>query len=968
MKRKWLSLMHGCLLACLLAAGGSAVASAADDEKQPPSPAWGGQPVKRTWGSPDSQEEFEEQVRERAEEGGELLTAPLAVDEEPTAAPTSASTPVPAPAVRTPLIKQYIYKPKDSPPPAPEPEEGVELDTAPLAGSEGPEQRVISLQARLDRNPVHLDESFALVVEILAADLDRLPPVKPPRLPELNLINTYQSQTRIVRQGTGWWLKTQGFVYLARRPGRFTLPGISMTAGGRTYRTPNLEIEVEGSRSGQSYRSPLSGERYQQGAIVPGAPDIGHLGEQTGGAESEFFARLSAAKAYVNQEIILTVHLTYTVGERTSVTYRPPEAAGFLIEELPEEKAEELVSGARQRSVAHKYRMALFAVRPGALTIGPAQAIFTDAGSSRTLQTEPLVVDITALPPDPEAPDAGGLVGRFQLEPDVLEMPRVGSPARVSLRLSGQGNLRAAPEPAWSVPSGCRLFLENRQDELQPQAEGLFGTRTYAYWLICDQPGALRLGPARIRYFDLGRKQWSEATAELPVLTVAPKPEAAAVKVSSAAARKLSLNPDRSSTRPLRPAPPWKLATLGFWAWQGIGPALLGMLWWGRRQRERARAEASTLRVRRAYAQARKALRLLKGYIRRREDQKFYDGVARTAAEYLSAKLNQPSVFVNLDRLPDFFGPYHVPPELLSRFRIALTAIEYVRYAAVVLPNKDMESLRQDLENAVEQFEKFWQSRQRSQPRPPLAPWAGLLLVAVCAQAAWGQEEELRRLRGATLAEQGDLAGAEAEYRAILNLGVTDPEVFYNLGNVYLRQGKVGPAVLAYERGLRLAPRDPDLKHNLKQAEELVAQMSEAPQPRDPGWGGGLYRAATANELAVMASVFYYLMLLLVGLRGWWPKKFGRFLWGVWLGAGLAVAFGLWSAARQFEPRWHKQGVVLVAGASVHSRPYTQAETLYALPEGTRVRVRAEEEAWVEIDFAPHQQGWISRSAVGWIE
>lgn len=937
-------------------------------DEQPQSPAWGGEPVKRTWGSPDSQEEFEEQLRERAEEGSELMTAPLAEDETaPAEKPTA--VPTPTPGANRQRVMQFIYKPKVSAQPTPEPMEGEELDTEPLAAVEGPVQRLGSVRARLDRSTVHLDESFALIVEITVTDLTRLPLLKPPRLPDLNLINAYQSQTRVSRQGAVWWMRTQGFVFLARRPGRFTLPSMSLNYAGQTLRTPALEIEVEGSRSGQSYRSPLSGERYQEGAMVPGAPDTGMLEEE--GQENEFSASVSAAKAYVNQQVILTVHLAYTVNERTAVAYRPPVSTGFITEELPEEKSEELISGAKLRSVSHRYRTALFAVRPGGLTLGPGQAIFSDAGSSRTLQTDPLLVEVVPLPPDPEADEtagSSGLVGAFQLAAEPPEALRAGSPGRIQLRLSGTGNLRAAPEPVWAVPAGSRLFLETRQDELQPQAEGLYGTRTYSYWLVCDQPGALRLGPARVRYFDPAQNRWLEARADLPLLSIAPKPEAVAAGPSpSDAARKLSLRPDRSSTRPLRPAPAWKFATVGFWAWQVIGPAMLGLLWWARRQQQKALAEASTLRVRRAYGQARKSLRQLKGYIHRREDQKFYDGVSRTAAEYLSAKLNQPSVFVNLDRLPDFFGPYHVPAELLSRFRIALTAIEYVRYAAVVLPNKDMEALHRDLENAIEQFEKFWQNRPRQQ-RPPAASLVILATLTSLAGAAWGQEGELHRLRGATLAERGELAAAEAEYRQVLNLGLTDPEVFYNLGNVYLRQGKVGLSVLAYERGLRQSPRDPDLRYNLVQALSVVAQAPDAPPQRRPGWSGSLYRLATANELAVAASAAYYLALLLAGLAAWWPKKFGPWRWGVWLAAGLALAFAAWSAARQFEPQWRKQGVVLVAGTEVHSRPYTQAETLYTLPEGAQVRVRAEEEAWVEVFFAPNRQGWVSRSTLGWIE
>src|SRR5882724_4891553 len=69
------------------------------------------------------------------------------------------------------------------------------------------------------------------------------------------------------------------------------------------------------------------------------------------------------------------------------------------------------------------------------------------------------------------------------------------------------------------------------------------------------------------------------------------------------------------------------------------------------------------------------------------------------------------------------------------------------------------------------------------------------------------------------LYDSGKFAEAAAAYEKI------EPKtayVYYNLGNAWFRQGKLGLAILNYERARRLTPRDPDILANLKFAEQRL--------------------------------------------------------------------------------------------------------------------------------------------------
>lgn len=74
------------------------------------------------------------------------------------------------------------------------------------------------------------------------------------------------------------------------------------------------------------------------------------------------------------------------------------------------------------------------------------------------------------------------------------------------------------------------------------------------------------------------------------------------------------------------------------------------------------------------------------------------------------------------------------------------------------------------------------------------------------------------------LFEQANIAHMREEYQqaaemyqAIVRSSSISAPLLYNLANSYAAQGKIGPAVLNYERALRLAPGDADTQANLEQ-------------------------------------------------------------------------------------------------------------------------------------------------------
>lgn len=243
---------------------------------------------------------------------------------------------------------------------------------------------------------------------------------------------------------------------------------------------------------------------------------------------------------------------------------------------------------------------------------------------------------------------------------------------------------------------------------------------------------------------------------------------------------------------------------------------------------------------------------------------------------------------------------------------------------------------------------------------------AVLLLVAVAATVplpAAGQAELF--VRGNQLYQDGAYSAAIEAYESVRDAGWESRDLYYNLGNAYFKAGRLGRAILSWERARELDPRDPDIRANLELARSLTADRVE-PLPRF--W---LFEAWRWWVDLLPGP----LLLVLVGL-GWF---------GLWGGAGwalLATAPGgrraaRWTAAtgglvvlllgvnllvRALELGQPARGVVLVEMAPVRSAPAEDDNlTLFQVHEGTLLRIDQETDDWAEVVLEDGKVGWVHK-------
>jgi hypothetical protein len=210
--------------------------------------------------------------------------------------------------------------------------------------------------------------------------------------------------------------------------------------------------------------------------------------------------------------------------------------------------------------------------------------------------------------------------------------------------------------------------------------------------------------------------------------------------------------------------------------------------------------------------------------------------------------------------------------------------------------------------------------------------------------------------------EEGKFDQAIQEYEEILNLGIKDFRVFYNLGNAHFRRNQLGKAILNYRRALDLRPRDEDAQANLSYIKLYTLDKIEE---RKINPFSNILRSFLAlwsvDEYAVLTSLFYTLSMLfgiLMLFRG--PKRHLRL--GFVTVLILMVIFGSSLLAKiYYESVDH--GVVIAPEVEIRSGPGEDYILQVTGHEGLEFRLDGEAETWYRISLPNGIRGWIPKDA-----
>lgn len=207
-------------------------------------------------------------------------------------------------------------------------------------------------------------------------------------------------------------------------------------------------------------------------------------------------------------------------------------------------------------------------------------------------------------------------------------------------------------------------------------------------------------------------------------------------------------------------------------------------------------------------------------------------------------------------------------------------------------------------------------------------------------------------------------------YREIVNAGFEGTSLYYNLGDAYYRQGKLGYAILYYEKALRLSPGNSDVLYNLKIANaRTVDKIESLPQFFLFQWWESLLAVFTVTGWTYISYAFYALILLSIGLY-FFAKRPGLQRTAVYSGfvsiVLLILTVSLLAVKLNREANV-RSAIVVAQAATVKLSPDQTSNDAFIIHEGLKVRELNDVGNWIEIRLQDGKEGWIEKNDIATI-
>lgn len=211
--------------------------------------------------------------------------------------------------------------------------------------------------------------------------------------------------------------------------------------------------------------------------------------------------------------------------------------------------------------------------------------------------------------------------------------------------------------------------------------------------------------------------------------------------------------------------------------------------------------------------------------------------------------------------------------------------------------------------------------------------------------------------KGNTYYEDGQYDKAINEYVQLLEQGYESGNLYFNLGNSYFKKGKLGQAILNYEKARRLIPRDGDLKSNYQFAlSKIKYNVTE-----ESSWfqrANNKFNMFTINELTIILSCIF-MSIFLIMILSIFIKKAGRYFL-IFLALLLIIfipfTFTLYNKIEALD----KEAIVIAENVEAKFEPMGSATTHFTLYEGMKIYLLDLNKEWIKIRRHDGKVGWIN--------
>lgn len=194
-----------------------------------------------------------------------------------------------------------------------------------------------------------------------------------------------------------------------------------------------------------------------------------------------------------------------------------------------------------------------------------------------------------------------------------------------------------------------------------------------------------------------------------------------------------------------------------------------------------------------------------------------------------------------------------------------------------------------------------------------------------------------------------------------------DAAALYNLGNTYFQLKKNGRSILCYEKALKIAPGDEDIRFNLNLARARISgeeKNNDVSETLGNAWydflqdkGEAFWGYATLGAV-IMAAL---LLVIFVLSRKTFTRRMALGAAVLCIGGGIFSFTGGWQL-KNYNAR--ESAIILVNNTGLYATPGGKPVPISKLPEGTKVLTGSENGDWIQVTISRQLSGWVQKSAL----
>jgi tetratricopeptide (TPR) repeat protein len=575
------------------------------------------------------------------------------------------------------------------------------------------------------------------------------------------------------------------------------------------------------------------------------------------------------------------------------------------------------------------------------------------------IASNPITLEVASLPSYVGGKPFSGLVGQFAMEA-VMDKTTLGAgeSATLTITIQGRGNTMDIGPPQLDLdPGQVKVYDDAPVEEMIATAEGFSGKKIFKRALVPRHAGTLVIPSIFLTYFDVQTREYKTISTDKILLDVTPG-EPTLITNSSPnngtgsgsgilqdtnqqeimeKQEVVIMNKDildiKDKISILSSSSPW----FGFpvFILLLLVPGLLyGSVLFIFRLQSREKS-IETMMGQKAAHYLKKAGKLAG------ENKVFLDHLQAGLTAAIMAKGEKKGESLTRDEARQILKQAGTGQDLIDEVIDMLEAMDAARFGGQTLDKKKAGVYLGRVKQAIKML--------------CVALWC-VGIFTLNPRAVQAQDMTGFYIDGIKQYQAGEFKAAAKSFETIAKSNVINPDLYYNIGNSYLKANDLGHAILWYERAKLISPGDPDLLFNLTHADTLVKDKidSSVTMADILFFWQGIVPLKWIQAGAIFSSCLFFLW---AGIQTFRQKRIFSSLG--WIFISLLVFLTLAAGLEYYRVQAVNQAVIVQDKAAVRSGILETSTKLFELHAGTRVRVRAKKDGYLKIMLTRGKVGWV---------